>query len=143
MIKLIKIGGSLLKEKNTFNLLKNILDKEFKNNNKIILVVSAIGRNNDPYATDTLKKLGSNLNKLDYDYLLGIGEIISTLISASNLKEYNPKVVRYNELSILATSTAVKSLPPLSKVIKLSNSSTTIKPGTITKLYFFKYSTKL
>ena len=67
MIKLIKIGGSLLKEKNTFNLLKNILDKEINNHNKIILVVSAIGRNNDPYATDTLKKLGANLNKLDYD----------------------------------------------------------------------------
>lgn len=100
MIKLIKIGGSLLKDKNTYNLLKNILNKEFENDNKIIIIVSAIGRNNDPYATDTLKKLGNNLNKIDYDYLLGIGEILSTLITASNLKEYNPKVVRYNKIGI-------------------------------------------
>ena len=100
MIKLIKIGGSLLKDKNTFILLKNILNKEFDKNNKIILVVSAIGRINDPYSTDTLKRLGSNLDKNDYDYLIGLGEIISTLVSASNLKEYNPKVIRYNKVGI-------------------------------------------
>jgi len=100
MIKLMKIGGSLLKDKNTYNLLRNILNKEINNHNKIIIVVSAIGRSNDPYATDTLKKLGSNLNILDYEYFLGLGEIISTLITASNLKEYNPKVIRYNEIGI-------------------------------------------
>ena len=100
MIKLIKIGGSLLKDKNTFILLKNILNKEFDKNNKIILVVSAIGRINDPYSTDTLKRLGSNLDKNDYDYLIGLGEIISTLVSASSLKEYNPKVIRYNKVGI-------------------------------------------
>ena len=100
MIKLIKIGGSLLKDKNTFILLKNILNKEFKKDNKIILVVSAIGRMNDPYSTDTLKRLGYNLDKKDYDYLIGLGEIISTLISASNLSEYNPKVIRYNKVGI-------------------------------------------
>ena len=100
MIKLIKIGGSLLKDKNTFILLKNILNKEFDKNNKIILVVSAIGRMNDPYSTDTLKRLGSNLDKNDYDYLIGLGEIISTLVSASILKEYNPKVIRYNKVGI-------------------------------------------
>ena len=100
MIKLIKIGGSLLKDKNTFILLKNILNKEFDKNNKIIIVVSAIGRINDPYSTDTLKRLGYNLDKNDYDYLIGLGEIISTLVSASNLKEYNPKVIRYNKVGI-------------------------------------------
>lgn len=100
MIKLIKIGGTLLKDKNNYNLIRNILDNEFHKNNKVIMVVSAIGRNNDPYATDTLKKLGSNLEKIDYDYLLGLGEIISSLVTASNLKEYNPKVVRYYEIGI-------------------------------------------
>ena len=100
MIKLIKIGGSLLNDKNTFSLLKNILRKEFKNNNKIILVVSAIGRLNDPYATDTLKRLGTNLNKEDLDYLIGQGEIISSLVCTSNLSEFNPKVIRYNKIGI-------------------------------------------
>ena len=100
MIKLIKIGGSLLNDKNTFVLLKNILNKEFKNNNKIILVVSAIGRLNDPYATDTLKRLGNNLNKEDLDCLIGQGEIISSLVTASKLYEFNPKVIRYNNIGI-------------------------------------------
>lgn len=121
MIKLIKIGGSLLKEKNTVNLLKNILNKEIKNGNKIILVVSAIGRNNDPYATDTLKKLGSNLNKTDLDYLVGLGEIISSLITASNLMEYSPKIVRYNRIGIKKNNKFILNNKYLLSYLKESN----------------------
>lgn len=121
MIKLIKIGGSLLKDKNTFILLKNILNKEFKKNNKIILVVSAIGRLNDPYSTDTLKRLGNNLDKSDYDYLIGLGEIISTLVSASNLKEYNPKVIRYNKVGIKKDNKFILDNKYLINVLKDNN----------------------
>lgn len=121
MIKLIKIGGSLLKDKNTFILLKNILNKEFKKNNKIILVVSAIGRINDPYSTDTLKRLGNNLDKSDYDYLIGLGEIISTLVSASNLKEYNPKVIRYNKVGIKKDNKFILDNKYLINVLKDNN----------------------
>lgn len=121
MIKLIKIGGSLLKDKNTFILLKNILNKEFKKNNKIILVVSAIGRINDPYSTDTLKRLGNNLDKSDYEYLIGLGEIISTLVSASNLKEYNPKVIRYNKVGIKKDNKFILDNKYLINVLKDNN----------------------
>lgn len=121
MIKLIKIGGSLLKDKNTFILLKNILNKEFKKNNKIILVVSAIGRLNDPYSTDTLKRLGNNLDKSDYEYLIGLGEIISTLVSASNLKEYNPKVIRYNKVGIKKDNKFILDNKYLINVLKDNN----------------------
>ena len=121
MIKVIKIGGSLLKDKNTFILLKNILNKEFNKNNKIILVVSAIGRLNDPYSTDTLKRIGNNLNKKDYDYLIGLGEIISTLVSASNLKEYNPKVIRYNKVGIKKDNKFILDNKYLINVLKDNN----------------------
>ena len=121
MIKLIKIGGSLLKDKNTFILLKNILNKEFEKNNKIILVVSAIGRKNDPYSTDTLKRLGYNLDKNDYDYLIGLGEIISTLVSASNLKEYNPKVIRYNKVGIKKDNKFILDNKYLINILKDNN----------------------
>ena len=121
MIKVIKIGGSLLKDKNTFILLKNILSKEFNKNNKIILVVSAIGRLNDPYSTDTLKRIGNNLNKKDYDYLIGLGEIISTLVSASNLKEYNPKVIRYNKVGIKKDNKFILDNKYLINVLKDNN----------------------
>lgn len=129
MIKLIKIGGSLLKDKNTFILLKNILNKEFDKNNKIILVVSAIGRINDPYSTDTLKRLGYNLDKNDYDYLIGLGEIISTLVSASNLKEYNPKVIRYNKVGIKKDNKFILDNKYLINILK--DNSFIIVPGFI------------
>lgn len=100
MLKIYKLGGTLLKDNNNYNLLEKIIDKEISKNNKIIIIVSAIGRNNDPYATDTLKKYSANLNKIDNNYLLGLGEILSSLITANNLSKYNPKVVRYNKIGI-------------------------------------------
>jgi len=100
MLKIYKLGGTLLKDNNNYNLLEKIIDKEISKNNKIIIIVSAIGRNNDPYATDTLKKYSTNLNKIDNNYLLGLGEILSSLITANNLSKYNPKVVRYNKIGI-------------------------------------------
>lgn len=122
MIKLIKLGGTLLKEKNTYKLLKDILNKEIKiNKNKIIIVVSAIGRNNDPYATDTLKKLGPNLKGLDLDYLLGLGEIISSLIIGSKLMDFSPLIVRYNKIGIKKTNKTILDNTYLLNYLKKSN----------------------
>ncbi len=129
MIKLIKIGGSLLKDKNTYSLLKDILTKEIKKKNKVILVVSAIGRNNDPYATDTLKKLGANLNKKDLDYLIGQGEIISSFACASILKEFEPKVIRYNQIGIKKKQKFILDNRNLLNALK--SSSLLIVPGFI------------
>lgn len=62
------------------------MDKEFKP----VVVVSAIGRQGDPYATDTLinfiKESGVNPNPREMDILMSCGEIISAVVLASTLK---------------------------------------------------------
>lgn len=56
-----------------------------------VVVVSAMGRKGDPYATDTLLSLVSKKlkdeNTLSIDLLMGCGEIISTVVMADELLE--------------------------------------------------------
>ena len=58
-----------------------------------VVVVSAMGRKGQPYATDTLLSLISqelkNSNPLAVDLLMSCGEIISTVIMCDELKSYN------------------------------------------------------
>lgn len=56
-----------------------------------VVVVSAMGRKGEPYATDTLLGLVSEEfkkeNKLATDLLMGCGEIISTVVMSDELRE--------------------------------------------------------
>ncbi|WRK54970.1 hypothetical protein SD457_09125 [Coprobacillaceae bacterium CR2/5/TPMF4] len=45
-----------------------------------------MGRYPDPYATDTLKSLVSQVNSDEYSRLLSCGEIISSIILSNELK---------------------------------------------------------
>jgi len=58
-----------------------------------VVVVSAMGRKGQPYATDTLLSLISNdfkdSNPLAVDLLMSCGEIISTVIMCDKLKEHS------------------------------------------------------
>ena len=62
------------------------IDKEFKP----VVVVSAIGRKGDPYATDSLidfaKTTGFHPNPREMDILMSCGEIISAVVLANTLK---------------------------------------------------------
>lgn len=55
-----------------------------------VVVVSAMGRKGDPYATDTLMGLVSEVGALpsgrELDLLMSCGEVISTVVLAQNLK---------------------------------------------------------
>src|SRR5690625_4814608 len=55
-----------------------------------VVVVSAMGREGDPYATDTLIRLfreaGGFASEREQDLLLSCGEVISSVILAQNLK---------------------------------------------------------
>lgn len=57
----------------------------------VVVVVSAMGRNGDPYATDTLinlvKSIGAPLDSRDLDLLLSCGEIISAVVMAQALEK--------------------------------------------------------
>jgi len=75
-IKVIKFGGTSLRTKEDRNEVIEILKEESKQA-KIVVIVSAMGRYPEPYATDTLLKLAPKLSLKETDQLLSCGEIIS------------------------------------------------------------------
>lgn len=56
-----------------------------------VIVVSAMGRKGDPYATDTLLGLISDLPQESYelDALASVGEIISSVVTAATLRKFD------------------------------------------------------
>lgn len=65
-------------------------------NNDVVVVVSAMGRKGDPYATDTLISLLSKagvVDKRDMDIMMACGEIMSCTIVASTLRRAGVKAM--------------------------------------------------
>jgi len=84
-----KFGGtSVSSESSRQDVLRHII-RERTNGRKTVVVVSAMGRHGDPYATDTLLELiqqsGNALPERDKDLLLSCGEIISATVMTSSL----------------------------------------------------------
>lgn len=85
-----KFGGTSIATK---DLRHKVADKviQTKDSGKFpVVIVSAIGRNGDPYATDTLLKLSktvySELNSRELDLLMSCGETISAVLMANTIK---------------------------------------------------------
>lgn len=84
-----KFGGtSVQNEASRKKVLERIIEEKNKSH-KIIVVVSAIGRKGNPYATDSLLSLVNikHSNKRDLDLLMSCGEIISSVVLCSLLNE--------------------------------------------------------
>ena len=68
---------------------KNIFKWHWLMQYKIVVVVSAMGRKGDPYATDTLFSLingsKSSISKRETDLLLSCGEVISSIVFTNML----------------------------------------------------------
>lgn len=85
-----KFGGTSVQteENRTFVIekIKEALDQQYK----VVVVVSALGRNPDPYATDTLVNMVdepmTQNEKRELDLLMSCGEIISSTIIANELR---------------------------------------------------------
>ena len=64
---------------------------------KPVIVVSAIGRNGDPYATDTLinffKSANENYSSRNLDFLLNCGEMISAAVVANTIEGLGHKAI--------------------------------------------------
>ena len=103
-----KFGGTSTRSVETReHMYKNII-RELEAGNKVVAVVSAMGRYDDPYATDTLLSI-VNTDELTYeeiDRLTSIGETISTLVCKSELSKmgYNVETVTNVELGIQTDS---------------------------------------
>ncbi|MDT8716410.1 aspartate kinase [Clostridium sp. 19966] len=90
-----KFGGTSVSTKDRR---KKVIDKiiyAIKSGFMPIVVVSAMGRLDDPYATDTLLSLVSETyrqsNKQGSDMLMCCGEIISSVVLSSELNDYGYK----------------------------------------------------
>ncbi|HEY8365121.1 MAG TPA: hypothetical protein VIK84_06075 [Haloplasmataceae bacterium] len=93
-IVVLKFGGTSIKNREGFQKSLKHVQKELQLNHKVICVVSAMGRAQDPYSTDTLKNLIKNyVSTKEQDRLLSIGEIISSILFADYLIEHNIKAV--------------------------------------------------
>ncbi|MBS4172571.1 aspartate kinase [Bacillus sp. FJAT-49736] len=86
-----KFGGTSVRdEKGRTQAIKHIKNA-LQDGYKVVVVVSAMGRNGDPYSTDTLLSLVQNpqtlINKREQDLLLSCGEVISSLVFTNMLLE--------------------------------------------------------
>lgn len=84
-----KFGGTSLTTPELRSRVCNIINSTINSGQQVVVVVSAIGRVNDPYATDTLINLVKETNPepmaREMDLIMSCGEIISGVLLASQL----------------------------------------------------------
>jgi aspartate kinase len=92
-----KFGGTSLKDEDGRKHALKHVNKAIKQGNKVVVVVSAMGRDGDPYATDTLFNLlagrQSYTSYREQDLLLSCGETISSIVFSSLLNQANIKAI--------------------------------------------------
>ncbi|HAK1275122.1 TPA: aspartate kinase [Listeria monocytogenes] len=95
-----KFGGTSVQNEKSRLMAFNHIKQVLKEGYKVIVVVSAIGRYGDPYATDTLLELiGAKNTKLtarEQDTLLSVGETISASVFTNMLKEAGIKAEAFS-----------------------------------------------
>ncbi|MBD1379260.1 aspartate kinase [Metabacillus arenae] len=87
-----KFGGTSVKDDQGRKMALNHIRTALKENYKVVVVVSAMGRKGDPYATDTLLNLpygnmSETISKREQDMLLSCGETISSVVFSSMLQQ--------------------------------------------------------
>ncbi len=92
-----KFGGTSLSTENRREMVVSKILNSKHQGNSIVVVVSAMGRKGDPYATDTMKNLAiidnPNCSLKNLDLLMSCGEIISAVSLASMLEKASHKAV--------------------------------------------------
>ena len=104
-----KYGGTSTRNPQTREHMYKNMVREIEKGNKVVAVVSAMGRFDDPYATDTLLSIVDTqmLTTEEIDRLTSIGETISTLVCKSELAKlgYSVATVTNKELGIVTDTT--------------------------------------
>ena len=90
-----KFGGTSVRDEHGRNLARKHIEKALQDGYKVVVVVSAMGRKGDPYATDTLLSLidGANahVTNREKDLLMACGEIISSVVFTNMLNKHGIK----------------------------------------------------
>lgn len=132
-----KFGGTSTRSKETRAMMYNNILRETKKGNKVVAVVSAMGRFDDPYATDTLLSIVNEayLSDEEMDRLTSVGETISTLVCKSELANLGYKVATCTnrELGIVTNSefnnAMIHKVEGKHILEKLENADIVICPG--------------
>lgn len=86
-----KFGGTSVRDENGRKHASKHIARALEEGYKVVVVVSAMGRKGEPYATDTLLSLvkdkNSRISKREQDLLLSCGEIISAVVFSNMLNE--------------------------------------------------------
>ncbi|SHE63618.1 aspartate kinase [Clostridium fallax] len=92
-----KFGGTSVSTIEKRNFVIEKVENAIKEGYSPVVVVSAMGRKGEPYATDTLLSLINDdfkaLNKQAADLLMGCGEIISSVVMSENLSKRGIKAI--------------------------------------------------
>ncbi|MDD2494437.1 MAG: aspartate kinase [Tissierellia bacterium] len=92
-----KFGGTSVASEESRNQVYKKIEEAVNNGYSLVVVVSAMGRTGDPYATDTLLNLIRNdypfANKRELDVIFSCGENISGTIVATSLQKKGYKSV--------------------------------------------------
>ncbi|MHC0037148.1 aspartate kinase [Pseudoneobacillus sp. C159] len=92
-----KFGGTSVKDEKSRESALRHIKKAIADGYKVVVVVSAMGRKGDPYATDTLLALiggtGSPISNREQDLLLSCGEIISSVVFTNLLLQNGVKAI--------------------------------------------------
>ena len=90
-----KFGGTSVSTKERRKLAIDKILKAYDEGNKVVVVVSAMGRKGEPYATDSLRELitdnNPKCNLKHLDLLMSCGETISSVVLSSELEELGYK----------------------------------------------------
>jgi aspartate kinase len=90
-----KFGGTSVRDDNGRKLACKHIKDAIEEGYKVVVVVSAMGRKGDPYATDTLLDLIygdiDTISTREQDMLLSCGEMISSIVFSSMLNDHNIK----------------------------------------------------
>jgi aspartate kinase len=92
-----KFGGTSVRDEESRQNAKRHIERAITEGYKVVVVVSAMGRSGDPYATDSLLSLiggnASEVSKREQDLLLSCGEMISSVVFTNMLLENGIKAV--------------------------------------------------
>lgn len=85
-----KFGGTSLRNLSNKSEFLKLVRKEVDSGSKLVVVVSAMGRMGDPYATDTLinqlEKINTTVKPRKKDLIMSVGELISAALAAHLLE---------------------------------------------------------
>lgn len=95
-----KFGGTSVRDENGRELAYKHIQNALSEGYKVVVVVSAMGRKGEPYATDTLLSLvGGNqalLSKRELDMLMSCGELISSVVFTNLLNSHGIRAAALN-----------------------------------------------